>query len=392
MKNSLFFIAFALFICACQTAPTTSASDAWSSFQKCSGSPCVQEALAVKEAFLKNPQQVLTAFQTTYEKGEDHVIGWLFILRDSVLINPKMGTVDERLAMQQAVIAAAKTYENDPKVQEMARNVMDYLNVVDVKAGKINEPMPTETAATTPSYCYQFNNQGEHIACQLLTAANGEFSGYHSWFIDGKDGTKGVLKGKNFNSDTLFIEHTYFQEGEVSNDELIFLKKGDNLVQLVSGVYDKNGKEVLKNRKALKAGNTLTKVDCAKLSNDLKPIQALEKDAYFTNPNPKLSPKDEKVYANLQGEWQSSDDTKAGIKIADGKFTFIYAGQKTEPSMRLIYYPICPKDCNPIAKMPCLKLIGQEGVCYSIVKADGKSLDISQIGGTGNTNRYVKKK
>jgi hypothetical protein len=392
MKNSLFFVAFALCVCACQTAPTTATSHAWSSFQKCSGSPCIQEALAVKEAFLKNPQQTLTAFQATYEKGEDHVVGWLFILRDSVLINPKMGSVDERLAMQQAVIAASKTYEKDPKVKEMAKNVMDYLNVVDVKAGKINDPMASDNADNPPSFCYELDSEGEHTLCQLFTAANGEFSGYYSWFIDGKDGTEGVLKGKNVNSDTLVATHTYIQEGELSSEELIFLKKGDNLIRLTSGVYDKNGREVLKNRKTLKAGSKLVKVNCAKVSGRLKRIQTLEKEAYFTHPDPKLSPKDEKVVANLQGEWQSSDDPKAGIKIADGKFTFIYAGQKPEPSMRLIYYPICPKDCNPVAKMPCLKLIGQDDVCYSIVKADGKSLDISQIGGTGNTNRYVKKK
>ena len=60
--------------------------------------------------------------------------------------------------------------------------------------------------------------------------------------------------------------------------------------------------------------------------------------------------------------------------------------------MRYIYYPTCPKDCNPIAKMPCLKIVGQDDVCFAIVKADGKSLDSSQIAGTSNTNHYVKKK
>ena len=99
-----------------------------------------------------------------------------------------------------------------------------------------------------------------------------------------------------------------------------------------------------------------------------------------------------KVAANLEGEWQSKEDPKAGIKIQNGRFEYVYAGEKPEPSMRYIYYPTCPKDCNPIAKMPCLKIVGQDDVCFSIVKADGKSLDISQIGGTGNTNHYVKKK
>ena len=149
---------------------------------------------------------------------------------------------------------------------------------------------------------------------------------------------------------------------------------------------------VLKDRKKLKTGNTLIKVDCAKLSKEFEHIQAMEKDMVFKYPDPILSEKEAKVAANLVGEWQSKEDPKAGVKIGNGRFEYLYAGEKPEPSMRYIYYPTCPKDCNPIAKMPCLKIVGQDDVCFAIVKVDGKSLDISQIGGTGNTNHYVKKK
>jgi hypothetical protein len=133
-------------------------------------------------------------------------------------------------------------------------------------------------------------------------------------------------------------------------------------------------------------------VDCAKLSKEFKHVREMEKDMVFIYPDPVLSEKDVKVVEKMQGMWQSKEDPKAGIKIENGRFSYVYEGQKPDPSMRYIYYPICPKDCNPIAKMPCLKIIGQDDVCYSIVKADGKVLDISQIGGKGNTNQYVKKK
>ena len=390
MKIKHFLSLITILFFACQTTETK--SNAWVTFQKCSGNNCVKEALAVKDAFVKNPQQTLNEFQATYEKGEDHVIGWLYILRDSVLLNPKMGTMDERLAMQQAVIAAAKPFEKDAKVQEMAKSVMDELGIADIKAGKVNDPMTKKMAETTSTFCYQFDNQGVHIKCQILRAANGEFTGYYTWYIDEKDGTQGVLKGKNFNSDTLYTEHSYIQEGIVDAEELIFLKKGDNLVQLVSETFDKSGKMVLKDRKKLKAGNTLNKVDCAKLDKEFDMTQAMEKDMMFKYPDPILTEKELKIAANLVGEWQSKEDPKAGIKIENGRFEYVYAGEKPEPSMRYIYYPTCPKDCNPIAKMPCLKIVGQDDVCFSIIKADGKSLDISQIGGTGNTNHYVKKK
>jgi hypothetical protein len=276
MRNSFYFFIFSICICACQT--TAPKSDAWSAFLKCEGG-CVKEALDVKEAFLKNPQHLLTQFQATYEQGDDRVIGWLYLLRDSVLINPKMGTIEARLAMQQSLIAAAKPFEKDAKVHEMAKSVMDELGIADVKTGKVNDPMAEQMVQTTPTFCYQFDHQGEHAACQLLSAANGTYNGYYSWYIEGKDGTEGVLKGKNsFFGDTLIMEHKYMQEGQIATEELIFLKKGDNLTQLVSDDYDKDGRMILKNRKKLKAGNTILKVDCTKVEKAIKSVKGMEKD------------------------------------------------------------------------------------------------------------------
>jgi hypothetical protein len=264
------------------------------------------------------------------------------------------------------------------------------------KPTEASVPKTPETVApimqTTPTFCYQFEHQGEHIKCQLLSAANGTFSGYYSWYIDGKDGAYGVLNGTNFFSDTLIAEHTYMQEGSVASEEIILMKKGDNLIQLVGELMDKGGKMVIKDRRKLKAGNTLTKVDCAKVEKDFESIKAMEKDKVFMYPDPVLTEKEAKMAEKLVGEWQSKDDPKAGVKMGNGQFTFLYDGKTTESPMRYIYYPTCPKDCNPLDKMPCLKIIGQDDVCYSILKADGKSLEISQIGGTGNTNRYMKKK
>ncbi len=393
MKNLLLLSLISLLFCHCKTTETQ--SDAWAAFLNCPGGKnCMKEMLAVKEALLKNPQQVLTQFQATYEKGDDRVVGWLFMLRDSILMNPKTGTIEERIAMQQAVINAAKPFEKDTKVHEMAQSVMAELGIADIKAGKVNDPMAATDKYdnTATSHCYQFDSQGEYAKCQLFSAVDGKFSGYYSWYIDGKDGTQGVLKGKNFNSDTLFAEHTYMQEGSVATEEIVFLKKGNNLTQLVGELFDKNGRMVLKNRKALKAGNTLNQADCTQLSKDFEPIRKMEKDMYFKYPDPDLSEKDAKIVEKLQGNWQSKDDPKAGVKIENGRFTYTYEGQKPDPSMRFIYYPTCPKDCDPVATMPCLKIIGQDEACFSIIKADGKSLDISQIGGTGNTNRYTKKK
>jgi hypothetical protein len=109
--------------------------------------------------------------------------------------------------------------------------------------------------------------------------------------------------------------------------------------------------------------------------------------------DPFLSKTQAKAATMLIGTWQSTEDPKSSIKIADGQYSDVYEGQTpASPAMRYIYYPTCPKDCNPIAKTRCLKIIGQDDICYTVVKADGKVLEISQIGGRGNTNKYVKKK
>jgi hypothetical protein len=389
-KLFLLLLIFTSF-CACKNnAPTP---DAWSNFKKCASNNCIQEVLAVKDAFLKNPQQVLTEFQATYEIGEDHVIGWLYVLRDSVLINPKMGTVEARLAMQQAIMAAAKPFEKDAKVHEMAKSVLDELGIVDVKAGKINDPMAAESDVATTDYCYHFSKNGENMSIQVNAKKNGDFRGYYNWYIEEKDGTNGVLHGRNFQKDTIYMTYEYYQEGIFSNEQLAFVKKGDNLLRLVSKEFDKKGNMVLTNKKTLKAENTLTKVDCAKITKDFDNTRKIEAELGFKYPYPEtMSEKDEKVEANLQGVWQSLDDPKASIKMKDGKFQYLYSGKATEPEMRYRYFLICPKNCNPVAKMPCLLVFGQDEVCYSLVKADGKALEISQIGGTGNTNRYVKKK
>lgn len=283
MKNVLLL---GLFCCACQSKVQEPKlkSDAWTAFKTCAANDCIPEVLAVKDAFLKNPTLLLADFQTTYEAGEDHVLGWLFILRDSVLMNPKMGTIETRYAMQQTVILAAKPFEKDAKVHEMAQSVINELKIADIKGGKVIDPMVAPStnmpvATTSPSHCYQYKKDGETMSCQLSVNEKGDFTGYYAWYIEEKDGTQGVLKGKNsFKSDTLLMTHKYIQEGELATEPLVFVKKGDNLIQLESTEVDKNGKMVFSNKKKLKLGNILTKVDCAKLKAAIQPIQAMEKD------------------------------------------------------------------------------------------------------------------
>jgi hypothetical protein len=118
---------------ACQNGPT-----AWEKFTACGSNICVKEALEVKDAYLKNPEKMLRNFNTTFEKGEDHVVGWLYLLRDSVLLNDRFASFEQRTVLKKAIVEAAKPYGNDPKLAEMANSVIGEI-------GAVNLEVPPET-------------------------------------------------------------------------------------------------------------------------------------------------------------------------------------------------------------------------------------------------------
>ncbi len=238
-------------------------SDSWETFKSCASNDCVKEAIVVKDDFLKDPEKLLSQFQTTYENGEDHVLGWLFILRDSVLINPKMGTQAERLALQKKLLETASLFLNNTKVHEMAESVINELQIADIKTGIINDPTITATVN-----CFQFTFHGDTTSCRISLGTNGVVSGYYAWLPDGKDGTMGILKGK-LSGDTLIVDHRFLQEGEYFTESLIFLKKEYNLVQLVSENFDQQGRMILIN---LRPGDVLIDTDCNRLEALVKYI------------------------------------------------------------------------------------------------------------------------
>lgn len=127
-------------------------------------------------------------------------------------------------------------------------------------------------------FCYQFTKNGDTTACQITVNDAGDFNGYYGWMPSEKDSRLGILTGKNtFGNDTLVANFKYIQEGQVSTEELLFVKSGDKLINLESTVFDKNGNMVMTNRKKLKAGDTLMKVDCAMLKNIVAYIKEDEK-------------------------------------------------------------------------------------------------------------------
>jgi hypothetical protein len=361
MKNFLFYVMLIALIGACKN-PQTAESASWTAFKKCATNACVKEVIDVKNAFLQNPKQLLTDFQATYAKGEDHVIGWLFILRDSVLLNPKMGTTEARFALQQKLITAAKPFENDPKVKEMAKSVLENVEHLAIMSETEDEVVEPSSLPITGTYSYDKGDSGNgDVSISQITADKFQFKvsvtgGPPSHTGGYMEGTANLVQNKG----------TYSTK-EFGGECALEFTFGDNLTI-----------------KTLKGDPASCGFGMNVMADGVYPRKS--------HNDPFLSKKDAAAAAKLIGEWQSMSDPKSSIKISNGTYTDVYEGQTPMPALRYIYSPICPKDCKPVGKTPCLRVIGQDDVCYAVVKADGKSLELSQIGGTGNTNRYVKKK
>ena len=359
MKYLLTIFLLSAFIFSCQTTET----GPWADFKKCATNNCVKEAVAVKDAFLKDPKKLLTEFQKTYEKGDDHVIGWLYIIRDSVLVNSKMGTVAQRFDMQQALIANARSFENDPKLGETAKTIVGELELIAIASELEDDVVEPSSDPVTGTYTYDLGGDkgtGELLVSQM---AFDKFKFKLSVVGSAPAYNQGMMEGEamlNQNTATFSLK----EYGGECNLEFNWTAQGV-IIKTLKG-----------DDAACGFGHNVTADGTYQRKN-------------FNDPF--LSKTDAKMAGMLLGEWQSADDPKASLKIADGQYTDMYEGEGPVPVMRYIYYPVCPNDCNPTAKMPCLKIIGQDDVCYAIVKADGKVLELSQIGGTGNTNKYVKK-
>jgi hypothetical protein len=78
-----------------------------------------------------------------------------------------------------------------------------------------------------------------------------------------KDQNKGTIAGE-MRGDTLLADYTFMSEGKSSVREVIFLKKGNMLVEGFGDVEEKNGKMVFKNTGTVKFNEamSLKETDC----------------------------------------------------------------------------------------------------------------------------------
>jgi hypothetical protein len=97
----------------------------WEKFTACAQNHCVAEALALMDAYLADSRAVLEKIHASAENGEDTGLGWTYIIRDSVLLNPSYGDTEARLGLQKALTNTALPFAVDPKLGVIAKNLVD---------------------------------------------------------------------------------------------------------------------------------------------------------------------------------------------------------------------------------------------------------------------------
>lgn len=360
LKSTLFgglLLAFFVTIFSCKPKE----AGPWQKFMSCASNSCVAEVAAVKDAFLQDPKPLFEEFILTDQRGEDHYIGWLYILRDSILLNSNYATAEERFAMQQAIIAKAKEYESDPKYGDWSKSIISELEMLAI-ASEL-EDQPVDDDLITGTYAYERPNEAGAGEIKLLVIDEKTVRFAISVVGPPPAHNQGMMEGTGTMVDNVVTVSTTDFGGKCT---ITFTISGDQLVaKTLAGGDAECG-----------FGHNITADGTYKMVDDLDPFRAEGGD---------------EVPSNIEGGWQSTEDAKSEVKIEGGKYIDIYDGKEVANSA-FSYHKVCPEDCGPAAKEPCIRTIGQDAMCYTVIYADGKMLQLSLIGGRGNTLSFKRKK
>jgi hypothetical protein len=127
------------------------------------------------------------------------------------------------------------------------------------------EPKETDTTTNAPvaeQTCYTYVKNRDTATLSLTTtgvAAAGELD----YKLFEKDKNMGSVEGE-MHGDTLIANYTFSSEGRQSVRQVVFLKKGDQLLEGTGQVEEKNGKTQFKNLSNLEFGKAIVfeKIAC----------------------------------------------------------------------------------------------------------------------------------
>ena len=128
-----------------------------------------------------------------------------------------------------------------------------------------NEPIESSTLQT----CY-LQATGKDSVFVTLEDNLGTIIGKMRYKNFEKDSSSGDIVGSQ-NGDTLKLNYTFEAEGKISEREIYFLRKGENIVEGIGEHTTVGAQSKYTNPSALKyEGNTLKQVDCADFDKKFK--------------------------------------------------------------------------------------------------------------------------
>ncbi|MBC6992788.1 hypothetical protein QWY85_15295 [Neolewinella lacunae] len=351
----------ALFLALLFSACGPKEDPAWQAFLACTEGSCIEEALDVRDALLRDPAAMLVTMDGMAELGDDRAIGWLFILRDSVLGNPAYAPVAQRSAERDSLLRTLEPFlENGQTSGEMATALVTELRTLNFT----EEEVGTGDAFLPIGGTYQLGDNVETTGSKQLAVQRTSFDTLH-FSLELVNGPPAYNQGTMEGYATLTGSNTYQYRTTEFGDEgctLEFLfSEGKATVRTLAGTPPTCG-----------FGNGVVADGAYTVVNHQDPF---------------LSGADSLALAQFQGEWVAEDDPLSGILLKDGIFSMRYEGQSLEEAP-YVYHPRCPADCAPAGDFGCLALYGQDVVCYALVSSGPAQLELSMVGGRGNTLRY----
>lgn len=351
-KTSLLLLILSAVIFSCKEKIPSLTAD----FAKCTTN-CNEAAIQLKDLYQQDPKRVMSDF------GQDTVLlrHWVETLGEAWFYNPNAEENESaKEVTKQNMMMLASSLKNDAALKKAATLLENELSTFDIIAG--SEGAAEEYLPLTGTYAFELPDDagsGEFKA-SLADDENLRFS----LMVVGPAPAhnQGMMEGV-----ATFVTRNVaeFKTSDYGGDcKLRF-------------TFDREGMEI----KTL-AGDAAA---CG-FGNGVSADNAYQ---IKSHDDPFLSKADARMEKKLQGTWQSTEDPKSEIIFEKGMFTNRYDG-KVLDGFPYQFYPKCPKMCNPVADMPCFSIFGQDVVCYTVLKVDGKNLELSMISGKGNTLSYVK--
>ncbi|OYU79587.1 MAG: hypothetical protein CFE23_13455 [Flavobacterium sp. BFFFF1] len=143
-----------------------------------------------------------------------------------------------------------------------------FVTVACKKDAKVPEseikPAPVPEAVISNTDCYQAVLKKDTITLRLDLKGTDIVSGKLTYNFFEKDKSDGTITGK-MHGDTLYANYIFTAEGQTSQSEVAFLKKGETFIEGYGDISDDGkGKVTFKNKRKLNFGSNtvLHKIAC----------------------------------------------------------------------------------------------------------------------------------